>query len=76
MLHIGETYNKTDIRKAKYWFANVVMSMADEQIKNNEIKLMEGRAQTISKDNILEVNGKGKPFTLLEELTNNKKVSF
>ena len=50
--------------------------MADEQIKNNEIKLMEGRAQTISKDNILEVNGKGKPFTLLEELTNNKKVSF
>ena len=76
MLHIGETYNKTDIRKAKYWFANVVMSMADEQIKNNEIKLMEGRAQTISKDNILEVNGKGKPFTLLEELINNKKVSF
>ena len=34
---------------------------------------MEGQAQTISKDDILEVIGKGKPFTLLKELINNKK---
>ena len=34
---------------------------------------MEGQAQTISKDNILEVIGKDKLFTLLKELLNNKK---
>ena len=34
---------------------------------------MEGQTQTISKDDILEVIGKGKPFTLLKELINNKK---
>ena len=73
LLHIGETYNKTDIRKARYWFANEVMNMTVEQSKNNDIKLMEGQAQTISKDDILEVIGKGKPFTLLKELINNKK---
>ena len=59
LLHIGETYNKTGIKKARYWFANEVMNMEDEQIKNIDIKLMEGRAQTISKDDILEVIGKG-----------------
>ena len=47
--------------------------MPDEQSKNNDIKLMEGRAQTISKNDILEVTGKGKPFTLLKELIHNKK---
>ena len=73
LLHIGETYNKTGIKKARYWFANEVMNMEDEQIKNIDIKLMEGRAQTISKDDILEVIGKGKPFILLKELINSKK---
>ena len=34
---------------------------------------MEGQAQAISKDDILEVIGKGKPFTLSKELINNKK---
>ena len=34
---------------------------------------MEGQAQTISKDDILDATGKGKPFTLLKELINNKK---
>ena len=53
LLHIGETYNKTDIRKARSWFVNEVMNMADEQSRNNDIKLMEGRAQTISKYDIL-----------------------
>ena len=38
------------------------MNTADEQSKNNNIKLMKGRVQTISKDEILEVTGKGKPF--------------
>ena len=46
--------------------------MADEQSKKNNIKT-ERRAQTISKDDISEVIGKGKPFTLLKELINNKK---
>ena len=73
LLHTGEKYNKTDIRKARYWFANEVMNMKVQQSKNNDIKLMEGQAQTISKDDILEVIGKGKPFTLLKELINNKK---
>ena len=73
LLHIGETYNKTDIRKARSCFVNEVMNMADEQSRNNGIKLMEGRAQTISKDDILEVIGKGKPFPILKELVNNKK---
>ena len=31
------------------------MNMADEQSKNNNIKLMKGRVQKISKDEILEV---------------------
>ena len=42
LLQIGETYNKTDIRKARYGFAREVMNMADEQSKNNDIKLKEG----------------------------------
>ena len=46
--------------------------MADEQSRNNDIKLMEERAQTISKDDIWEAIGKDKPFTLLKELINNK----
>ena len=57
----------------RYWFAIEVMNMADEQSKNNEIKLMEGRVPTISKDEILEIIGKSKPFTLLKDLINNKK---
>ena len=32
LLHIGETYNKTDIRKARYWFANEVMNMSKVKI--------------------------------------------
>ena len=47
--------------------------MTVELSKNNDIKLMEGQTQTISNDDILEVIGKGKPFTLLKELINNKK---
>ena len=47
--------------------------MADEQSKNNNIKLMKGQVQKISKDEILEVTGKGKPFTLSKDLINNKK---
>ena len=47
--------------------------MADEQSKNNDIKLMNGRVQTISKNEILEVIREGKPFTLLKYLINNKK---
>ena len=43
------------------------MNVADEQSKNNDIKLMEERVQTVSKDNILELTGKGKPFTLLKK---------
>ena len=75
LLHIGETCNKTESRKARYWFANEVMNMADEPSKNSDIKLMEGQTQTISKDDILEVIGKGKPFKLLKELINNKKFT-
>ena len=37
---------------------------------------MEVRTHAISKDDILEVIGKGKPFALLKELTNNKKEHF
>ena len=37
-----ETCNKTDIRKARYWFANEIMKMANEQNKNTDIRLMEG----------------------------------
>ena len=48
LLNIRETYNKTDIRKVRYWFANKVINMADEQSRNNDIKLMEGWAQTIT----------------------------
>ena len=40
LLHIGETFNKTDIRKAKNWFANEVMDLAVEQSKTNDIKLI------------------------------------
>ena len=47
--------------------------MANEQGKNNDIKLMNGRVQTISKNEILEVIREGKPFTLLKYLINNKK---
>ena len=73
LLQIEERYNKTDMRKVRYWFANEVMNMAAEQSKNNDIKLMEGQAQTTSKDDNSEVIGKGKPFILLKELINNKK---
>ena len=73
LLNIGETYNETEVRKSRYWFANEVMNMADEQSKKNNIKLIEGRAQTISKDGISEVIGNGKPFTLLKQLIDNKK---
>ena len=73
LLHIGEPCNKTDIRKVRYWFANEVINMTVELSKNNDIKLMEGQTQTISNDDILEAIGKGKPFTLLKELINNKK---
>ena len=37
---------------------------------------MEGQAQAISKDDILEVIGKGKPFTLFKKLINNKIRTF
>ena len=59
--------------KVIYWFANEVMDMTDEQSKNNNIKLMEGWVQMISRDEILEVIGKSKLFTLLKYLTSNKK---
>lgn len=59
--------------KVIYWFANEVMDMADEQSKNNNIKLMEGWVQMMSIDEILEVTGKSKLFTLLKYLTSNKK---
>ena len=49
------------------------MNMADEQSENNDIKLMERRVQTISKDEILEAIGKGKSFTLLKYIIINKK---
>ena len=42
----------------RYWFANEVMNMKVQQSKNNDIKLMERQAQTISKEDILEVIGK------------------
>ena len=45
--NIGETYDKIDITKAKYWFVNKVMNMADEQSKNNGAKVIEARAETI-----------------------------
>ena len=69
----SEKHNKTDIREARYWFANAVINMVDEQNSINGIKLMEGQAQMISKDDILEVIGKGKPFKLSKKLFNNKK---
>ena len=47
--------------------------MVDEKNSINGIKLMEGQAQMISKDDILEVIGKGKPFKLSKKLFNNKK---
>ena len=43
----------------RYWFANEVMNMVDEQSKINDIKLIEGRVLPASKDEILETNGKG-----------------
>ena len=57
----------------RYWFAIEAMNMTDEQSKYNDIKLMEGQVLTISKDEILEIIGKSKPFTLLKDLINNKK---
>ena len=33
------------IIKERYWFANEVMNKVNEQSKNNDIKLMEGRVQ-------------------------------
>ena len=42
---IKQTWGKRD-----YWFAIEVMNMADEQSKNNDIKLIKRRVQTISKD--------------------------
>ena len=44
------------------------MNAADEQSKNNSLKLIEGRAQTTSKVDILKVIRKVKPFKLLKEL--------
>ena len=35
------------------------MNMVDEQSKINDIKLIEGRFLPVSKDEILETNGKG-----------------
>ena len=52
------------------------MNMEGEQSKNNDIKLMEGQAQTMSKDDVLDVIGKGKIFAILKELISNKKKSF
>ena len=66
LLNIGETSNETEVRKSRYWFANEVMDMANEQSKDNGIKLMERRVQTISKGKILE------PFTLLKDFINDK----
>ena len=57
----------------RYWFEIEAMNMTDEQSKNNDIRLMEGQVLTISKDEILEIIGKSKPFTLLKDLINNKK---
>ena len=37
LLHIGQIYNKTNIRKARCRFANEVMNIADKQSKNNDI---------------------------------------
>ena len=48
--------------------------MADEESKNNGKKPMAGKAQTISKDDILEVIRK--LFTLLKELISKKKCIF
>lgn len=47
--------------------------MFEKAIAKNDIKLIEEQVQTISKDEILEVTGKGKPFTLSKDLINNKK---
>ena len=69
----SEKHNKTDVREARYWFVNAVINMVDEQSSINGIKLMEVQAQMISKDDILEVTGKGKPFKLSKKLINNKK---
>ena len=55
------------------WKFTCCFEMADKQSKNKNIKLMEDRAQSISKDDILEMIRKGKPFTLLKELIINKK---
>ena len=60
LLHVGRKYNKKGFGKSRYWFANEVINMADDQSKSNGIKLMEGRAQTISKYDILEVIVKDK----------------
>ena len=73
VVFIRETWNKTDIRKAIYWFENEIMNMVDEPSKNNDIKLTEGRVQIISEDEILELIVKVKPFTRLKDLINNKK---
>ena len=58
------------------WKFSCCFEMADEQSKNKNIKLMEEQAQAISKDDILEMIRKGKPFTLLKELIINKKNIF
>ena len=76
LLHIGQKYNNIDIKKARYWFADEVINMAGDRSKNNDIKIIEGRGQTISKDDILEMIGNGKPFTLLKEFINNEKEHF
>ena len=63
---------QTPILKSN-WKFSCCFEMADEQSKKKNIKLMEEQAQAISKDDILEMIRKGKPFTLLKELIINKK---
>ena len=48
--------------------------MADEQSKNNYIKLIKGRVQKISIDEILEVIGKAKTFK--RSYQQQKRTSF
>ena len=75
LFNFGETYNQIDIRKARYWFANAVLNMKNEQIKKNKRELLKGRSIQIAKGKIIETIGKGDPFTLLKDLINERKES-
>ena len=75
LFNFGETYNQIDIRKARYWFANAVLNMKNEQIKKNKKELLKGRSIQIAKEMIIETIGKGDPFTLLKDLINERKES-